>query len=114
MPEMLQSSSTLRFGPYEVNLGSGDLRKFGYKVKLQPKSFLILQALLESPGEMVTRDDLRARLWPQNTFVEFESSLNVAVRRLREALSDDAQNPIYVETVPRRGYRFLGTMERIE
>ncbi len=111
MPQALQASPSIRFGPYEVNLESGDLRKFGYRVKLQPKSFLVLQALLEVPGEMVAREELRSRLWPENTFVEFESSLNVAVRRLREALSDDAQNPIYIETVPRRGYRFIGILE---
>ena len=104
----------IRFGPYEVDLTSGQLRKFGYRVKLQPKSFLVLEALLDAPGEMVTREELKTRLWPENTFVEFESSLNVAVRRLREALSDEAQNPAYIETVPRRGYRFLGSMERIE
>ncbi len=107
-------TALLRFGPYEVDLASGQLRKFGYRVKLQPKSFLILQALLQAPGDMVTREELKTRLWPENTFVEFESSLNVAVRRLREALSDDAQKPIYIETVPRRGYRFVGTAERIE
>lgn len=109
-----EGTAIIRFGPYEVDLGSGQLCKFGYRVKLQPKSFLVLQALLGAPGEMVTREELKTRLWPENTFVEFESSLNVAVRRLREALSDEAQNPVYVETIPRHGYRFLGTMERIE
>ncbi len=99
------------FGAYSLNLQSGDLRKFGYRIKLQPKSFLILRALLESPGEMVTREDLKARLWAENTFVEFESSLNVAVRRLREALNDEAQSPVYIETVPKQGYRFIGTPE---
>lgn len=113
-PQTRTDTALLRFGPYEVDLASGQLRKFGYRVKLQPKSFLVLQALLHSPGEMVTREELKARLWPENTFVEFESSLNVAVRRLREALSDDAQKPTYIETVPRRGYRFVGIAERIE
>src|ERR1700756_5189320 len=89
--------------------------RFGpYRLKLQPKSFLILKALLQAPGEMVTREDLKARLWAENTFVEFESSLNVAVRRLREALNDEAQNPVYIETVPRQGYRFIGTPEFVE
>ncbi len=111
MTRTLQATPALRFGPYEVNLESGDLRKFGYRIKLQPKSFLVLQALLESPGEMVTREELKSRLWPENTFVEFESSLNVAVRRLREALSDEAQKPVYIETVPRHGYRFIGVLE---
>jgi len=107
------ATPVIRFGPYEVNLESGDLRKFGYRVKLQPKSFLVLRALLEVPGEMVTRDELKTRLWPENTFVEFEASLNVAVRRLREALSDEAQDPTYVETVPKHGYRFIGTVELV-
>jgi TolB-like protein/DNA-binding winged helix-turn-helix (wHTH) protein/Tfp pilus assembly protein PilF len=105
------ATSLVAFGPFTLDLKSGDLRKFGYRIKLQPKSFLVLQALLLSAGEMVTREDLKTRLWPENTFVEFESSLNVAVRRLREALSDDAQNPIYIETVPRNGYRFIGPCE---
>ena len=87
MARTLQVSPPLvRFGPYEINLDSGDLRKFGYRVRLQPKSFLVLRALLVRPGELVTREELKAQLWPENTFVEFESSLNVAVRRLREVL----------------------------
>ena len=93
-------------------MDSGDLRKFGYRVRLQPKSFLVLRALLERPGELVTREELKAQLWAENTFVEFESSLNVAVRRLREALGDEAQHPAYIETVPRHGYRFVGVIER--
>ena len=108
------TATAVHFGQYTLNLQSGDLRKFGYRIKLQPKSFLVLQALLEAPGDMVTREDLKARLWPENTFVEFESSLNVAVRRLREALNDEAQSPIYIETVPRRGYRFIGNTEFVE
>jgi TolB-like protein/DNA-binding winged helix-turn-helix (wHTH) protein/Tfp pilus assembly protein PilF len=109
----LGGTPVIRFGPYEVNVESGDLRKFGYRIKLQPKSFLVLQALLEVPGEMVTREQLKTRLWPENTFVEFEASLNVAVRRLREALSDEAQAPTYIETVPKHGYRFIGTVELV-
>src|SRR5271169_6876849 len=107
----VQASPPVRFGPYEVDLDSGDLRKFGYRIRLQPKSFLVLRALLEHPGELVTREELRAQLWAENTFVEFESSLNVAVRRLREALGDQAQDPVYIETVPRHGYRFVGVVE---
>lgn len=111
MARALQVSPPVRFGPFELDLDSGDLRKFGYRIRLQPKSFLVLRSLLENPGELVTREVLRSQLWPQNTFVEFESSLNVAVRRLREALGDQAQDPIYIETVPRRGYRFVGAVE---
>jgi TolB-like protein/DNA-binding winged helix-turn-helix (wHTH) protein/Tfp pilus assembly protein PilF len=109
----VQASPPVRFGPYEVDLDSGDLRKFGYRIRLQPKSFLVLRALLDHPGELVTREQLQAQLWPENTFVEFESSLNVAVRRLREALGDQAQDPVYIETVPRRGYRFVGVVEPV-
>jgi len=104
-------TSVVRFGPYEIDLDSGDLHKYGYRIKLQPKSFLVLRALLEAKGEVVTREDLRTRLWPENTFVDFEASLNVAVRRLREALSDEAQGAAYIETVPRHGYRFIGELE---
>jgi TolB-like protein/DNA-binding winged helix-turn-helix (wHTH) protein/Tfp pilus assembly protein PilF len=107
----LHALPVMRFGPYEIDLDSGDLRKFGYRIKLQPKSFLVLRALLQAPGEMVTREELRAHLWPENTFVEFESSLNVAVRRLREALNDGAQGSAYIETVPKHGYRFIGVLE---
>ena len=113
-PRPTVSLPLVRFGPYSLDLESGDLRKFGYRIKLQPKSFMVLQALLQSPGEMVTREELKARLWAENTFVEFESSLNVAVRRLREALSDDAQSPVYIETVPKHGYRFIATPEYVE
>jgi TolB-like protein/DNA-binding winged helix-turn-helix (wHTH) protein/Tfp pilus assembly protein PilF len=107
----LHAAAAMRFGPYELDLDSGTLRKFGYRIKLQPKSFLVLRALLQAHGEMVTREELRAQLWPENTFVEFESSLNVAVRRLREALNDEAQDPAYIETVPKHGYRFIGVLE---
>ena len=111
MSGSLQVDGLIRFGPYEVNLESGDLRKLGCRVRLQPKSFLVLRALLQRPGELVTREQLKAQLWPADTFVEFESSLNVAVRRLRQALCDEAHNPVYIETEPRRGYRFVGTLE---
>ena len=102
------SSPALRFGPYEIDFEGRSLRKFGYRIRLQPKSFLVLRALLDRPGELVTREDLKAQLWPENTFVEFESSLNVAVRRLREALGDEAQNPVYIETDPGRAIVLSG------
>src|ERR1039458_2251392 len=114
MTRSLQLGPSVRFGPYQVNLGSGDLRKLGYRVRLQPKSFMVLRALLQRPGELVTREELKSQLWPADTFVEFESSLNVAVRRLRQALCDEAQNPVYIETEPRHGYRFVGAVEAPE
>lgn len=97
----------LQFGTFEVDLREMELRQDGLRVKLRDQSFLILEALLERPGELVTRDDLRKRLWPADTFVDFDHSLNAAMKRLRDALGDDPDNPRFIETVPKRGYRFL-------
>ena len=99
--------SLYRFGPFQVNSDSGELWKNGNRVKLQEQPFRLLVILLENAGEVVTRDDLRHRIWRDDTFVDFDSSLRVAVGKLREALGDDAENPRYVETIPKRGYRFL-------
>jgi Tol biopolymer transport system component/DNA-binding winged helix-turn-helix (wHTH) protein len=98
---------TLRFGVFAVDRKTGELRRNGVKVRLQDQPLQILLALLERPGEVVTREELRGRLWPDDTFVDFEHSINTAVRRLRDALGDSAENPRFVETVARRGYRFL-------
>ncbi|MBZ5679642.1 MAG: winged helix-turn-helix domain-containing protein [Acidobacteriia bacterium] len=100
-------SRTRRFGAFEIDLHAGELRRSGLKVKLQEQPFQILALLLERPGEVVTREDLRNRLWPADTFVDFDHSLNAAIKRLRNALGDAAENPRFVETVARRGYRFL-------
>src|SRR6266478_5183067 len=100
----------IRFGVYEVDLRAGELHKHGVKVKLQEQPFQVLQILLEHPGEIVTREDLRQRIWPADTFVDFDGGMNNAVKRLREALGDSAESPRYVETIPRRGYRFIGTV----
>jgi Tol biopolymer transport system component/DNA-binding winged helix-turn-helix (wHTH) protein len=97
----------IRFGVFEVDLHSGELRRNGLKVKLQEQPFQILALLLQHPREVVTREELRRRLWPADTFIDFEHGLNAAVKRLRDALGDDADNPRFVETVPRRGYRLL-------
>jgi Tol biopolymer transport system component/DNA-binding winged helix-turn-helix (wHTH) protein len=97
----------LRFGQFDLDLRAGELRRKGVRVKLQDQPFQILVQLLEKPGDVVTREELRERLWPANTFVDFDHSLNAAVRRLRDALGDSAENPTFVETVARRGYRFL-------
>jgi DNA-binding winged helix-turn-helix (wHTH) protein/Tol biopolymer transport system component len=96
-----------RFGVFELDLRAGELRRQGMKVKLQEQPFQVLTQLLEKPGEVVTREELRNRLWPADTFVDFDHSLNAAIRRLRDALGDSAENPRFVETVARRGYRFL-------
>src|SRR5437660_10094309 len=102
-----EESKTRRFGVFEVDLRGGELRRNGSKVKLQEQPFQILALLLERPGEVVTREDLRKRLWPVDTFVDFDHSLNAAIKRLRNALGDAAENPRFVETVARRGYRFV-------
>ncbi len=95
------------FGSFELSIDTGQLKKHGVRVKLQGKSFQILRALVETPGRVVSREELRMRLWPADTFVDFESGLNTAANRLRSALGDSADNPIYIETLPRVGYRFL-------
>jgi len=97
----------LRFSSFEVNLRAGELRKHGVRIKLQDQPFQILTLLLEKPGEVVTRDELRDRLWPADTFVDFDHSLNSAVKKLRQALNDDPDVPRFIETLPRRGYRFI-------
>jgi Tol biopolymer transport system component/DNA-binding winged helix-turn-helix (wHTH) protein len=103
-----KESRPRRFGAFEVDLRSGELRRNGLKVKLQEQPLQVLALLLETPGEVVSRDDLRNRLWPADTFVDFDHSLNAAIKRLRDALGDSAENPRFVETVARRGYRFVG------
>src|SRR5215471_15826384 len=95
------------FGSFEVNASTGELRKQGIRIKLHEKPLQVLLALIERPGELVTRKELQDRLWPEDTFVEFENGLNNAISRLREALSDTAESPRFIETVPRHGYRFL-------
>jgi Tol biopolymer transport system component/DNA-binding winged helix-turn-helix (wHTH) protein len=102
-----EEARTRRFGVFELDLRAAELRRSGLRVKLQEQPFQVLALLLEKPGEIVTRDDLRNRLWPADTFVDFDHSLNAAIKRLRDALGDSAENPTFVETVARRGYRFL-------
>jgi TolB-like protein/DNA-binding winged helix-turn-helix (wHTH) protein/tetratricopeptide (TPR) repeat protein len=102
---------TALFGPYALDLRSGELRKFGTKVKMGEQAFQILCLLLERPGEMVSREELRAKLWADDTFVDFDHGLNSAIQRLRDCLSDSAGKPRWVETIPRRGYRFIGQVE---
>lgn len=100
-------SRIVQFGVFEVDQKAGELRRNGAWVKLQEQPFQILALLLERPGEVISRDELQRRLWPADTFVDFDHSLNAAVRRLRDALGDSAESPRYVETVARRGYRFV-------
>jgi TolB-like protein/DNA-binding winged helix-turn-helix (wHTH) protein/Tfp pilus assembly protein PilF len=101
----------IRFADFEVDPRSGELRKSGRKVRLPEQSFQILELLLDRAGEVVTREELHQRLWPAGTFVDFDAGLNNAVRKLRDALADPADSPRYVETLPRRGYRFIAPLE---
>jgi TolB-like protein/DNA-binding winged helix-turn-helix (wHTH) protein len=104
-------SRPVRFGTFEADLNTRELRKSGLRIKLQGQPFEILVMLLERPGELVTREDLQQRLWPTDTFVDFDHGVNAAMNRLREALGDSAENPRFVETVPRRGYRFIAPID---
>src|ERR1700687_3603413 len=104
-------ANSMRFGVYEFDLRAGELRKHAIRIKLQEQPCQILAILLEHRGEMVTREELQRRLWPSDTFVDFDHSLNTAVMRLREALNDSSENPRFIETLPRRGYRFVAPVE---
>jgi DNA-binding winged helix-turn-helix (wHTH) protein len=107
-----KSLPTLRFGAFEADLQTGELRRSGLRVRVQDQPFLVLAALLERPGQLVTRDELRQRIWAADTFVDFDRGLNKAMNRLREALGDPAEIPQFIETLPRRGYRFIAQVER--
>jgi TolB-like protein/DNA-binding winged helix-turn-helix (wHTH) protein len=111
--EVPVQAGRVRFGAFEADLRSGELRKHGLNIKLQDQPFQLLARLLERPGEVVTREELRQKLWPADTFVDFDVGLNTAIKRLRDALGDTAESPRYVETLPRRGYRFIATVESI-
>jgi TolB-like protein/DNA-binding winged helix-turn-helix (wHTH) protein len=102
-----------RFGPYEADLTRDELRKFGVKIRLEPKPWYLLVVLLERAGELVTRSELQRALWGEDVFVDFEHGLNVAVKKLRGALSDSADAPAYIETVAGEGYRFIGDVEQV-
>jgi DNA-binding winged helix-turn-helix (wHTH) protein len=101
-----------RFGVFEADARTGELRKHGIRLRLPDQPFNVLVGLLERPGELVTREELVRRLWPEGTFVDYDHSLNTAVNRLRETLGDSAETPRFIETLPKRGYRFLATVER--
>src|SRR5207253_5005231 len=100
-----------KFGTFEFDPHGRELRKGGIRIRLQDQPFEILAMMLERPGDVVTREALRQRLWPAGTFVDFEHSLNAAVKRLRAALGDEADNPRFVETLHKRGYRFIAPIE---
>ena len=106
-------TALVRFGVFELDFRTGELRKAGARLRLPNQAFIVLAELLERPNELVTREEFRVRLWPTNTFVDFEHGLNAAVRRVREVLGDSAVTPRYIETLPRRGYRFVAPVQRV-
>ena len=103
----------MRFGVYEIDLNNSEIRKHGLRIRIQEQPFQVLSVLLERRGGVVTRDELVRHLWPEGTFVDFDRGLNAAVNRLRQTLSDSAENPRYIETVARQGYRFLMPVEML-
>jgi DNA-binding winged helix-turn-helix (wHTH) protein len=113
MPPSSSESRLLRFGVFEVDLAAGELRKNGARIRLQEQPFQVLAALLQNAGQVVTRENLRETIWPADTFVDFDHSLNTAVNKIRESLGDSASSPRFVETLARRGYRFIAPVDRI-
>src|SRR5215470_6738974 len=105
--EPLRQTSVVRFGTYEVSLQSGEVRKAGVKIRVQQQPMKLLEILLERPGEVVTREELRGRVWADESFGDFDQAVNIAIGKLRSALGDSADNPRYIETLPKRGYRFI-------
>jgi DNA-binding winged helix-turn-helix (wHTH) protein len=100
-----------RFGEFELDSDSSGLRRCGREVRLQPQPMKLLALLLRNPGAIVTREDIRAELWPEGTYVDFDQAVNFAIRQVRDALGDSAERPVYVQTLPRRGYRFIAPVE---
>src|SRR6202171_2014024 len=112
MDEVARSAQIVRFGVFEADLQSGELHKNGAKVPLQGQPFQGFAILLEHSGELVTREELRHHVWPEDTFVDFDHALNTAITKIRLALGDEADNPRFVQTLPRRGYRFIGPVDK--
>src|ERR1700757_3524850 len=106
-----QGSGSIRFGPFHLLLATHELSKHGIRLRLRGQSIEVLELLIGRPGELVTRDELMQKLWPNESFGDFEHGWNAAVKKLREALCDSATEPVYVETVPGRGYRFIGKVD---
>src|SRR5580700_5227781 len=112
MPPAGPNEGTLRFDDFELDLRDGELHKSGHRIRLQEQPFRILAILIQKRGQVVTRDELCEQLWPADTFVDFDHSLNTAIKKLRQALNDDKKKPRFVETLPKRGYRFLVSVKR--
>src|ERR1700722_3358351 len=112
--EPLRHPTVVRFGTFEVALQSGELRKAGVKIKVQHQPMKLLEILLERPGEVITREELRSRVWANESFGDFDQAVNIAIAKLRSALGDSAENPRYIETLPKRGYRFIAEVSVVD
>src|SRR6201997_5052536 len=110
----LPPHSVVRFGTYEVSLQSGEVRKAGLRIREQQQPIKLLEILLEHPGEVVTREELRSRVWPNESFGDFDQALNIAIGKLRSALGDSADNPRFIETLAKRGYRFIADVRTLD
>src|SRR6266404_5602990 len=107
MAPQVHASRVLQFGTFEVDVRAGELHKSGTRIKLQEQPFQVLTMLLERPGEVITREELQQKLWPADTFVDFDDGLNTAIKKLRDTLGDSADSPRFIETLPKPGYRFI-------
>src|SRR6202035_338701 len=107
-------NSVVRFGTYEVSLQSSEVRKSGLRIRVQQQPMKLLEILLERPGEVVSREELRSRVWPSESFGDFDQALNIAIGKLRSALGDSAENPRFIETLPKRGYRFIADVSVVD
>src|SRR5438874_4285845 len=114
MQTAIKTRGMVHFGEFELDAAAGQLYRKGAKLRLQEQPSQILQILLQRPGEVVTREELQQKIWPSDTFVDFDHGINNAIKRLREALGDTAETPQYVETLPRRGYRFIGSTKALK
>ena len=112
--EPLRHTFVVRFGTYEVSFQSGEVRKAGVRIRVQQQPLKLLEVLLEHPGEVVTREELRGRVWPNESFGDFDQAVNIAIGKLRSALGDSAENPRYIETLPKRGYRFIADVSFVD
>src|SRR5271154_3985811 len=112
--EPLRHTFVVRFGTFEVLLQSGEVRKAGVRIRVQQQPLKLLEVLLERPGEVVTREELRSRVWPNESFGDFDQAVNIAIGKLRSALGDSAENPRFIETLPKRGYRFIADVSFVD
>src|ERR1700684_686813 len=112
--EPLRNTLIVRFGTFEVFLQSCEVRRAGVRIRVQQQPLKLLQVLLERPGEVVSREELRSRVWPNESFGDFDQAVNIAIAKLRSALGDSAENPRYIETLPKRGYRFIAEVSFVD